>query len=103
MCKRLLCTVLLCNVFAVWGSTAQAQLVGLWNFDEGAGTSAIDRSGNGYHGTIVNAQYEAGGFDGSGFTMRIYKNGQEAGTLAKGGDAVYTDSTVNVAIGSQDR
>jgi len=211
MGKKLLCSILVSSVFTVWGDTTQAQVVGLWNFEEGAGDSAIDRSGNGHHGTIANAQYEAGGFDGTGFamrfmgqtasrlhvgtfdvvgpgitlacwlkadnldtpgndprmiskatggnndehifmlsssrqsgvkvirvrlrtndglatselkgsttdatlvvdewihaaatwdgsTIRIYKNGLEAGSLAKGGDAVYTDSSVNVAIGNQ--
>jgi hypothetical protein len=32
-------------------------LVGYWNFDEGSGVAAIDRSGNGNNGTIVNATF----------------------------------------------
>ena len=36
-----------------------------------------------------------------GTEMRIYKNGEEAGNMAKGGDAVATDPTVHAAIGNQ--
>lgn len=32
-------------------------LIGCWNFDEGSGKTAIDSSGNGNNGTIVNATY----------------------------------------------
>jgi len=48
-------------------------LVGYWNFDEGAGNIARDESGNGHHGTIVNATWETGqlgsalDFDGSAY------------------------------------
>jgi hypothetical protein len=33
-------------------ATAQAALVGYWNFSEGAGTVAADSSGNGFNGTL---------------------------------------------------
>ncbi|MFZ2147150.1 MAG: LamG domain-containing protein, partial [Sedimentisphaerales bacterium] len=33
-------------------STASAELVGWWKFDEGSGTIAVDSSGNGYDGTV---------------------------------------------------
>ena len=36
-----------------------------------------------------------------GVTMRIYKDGIEVGSLAKGGSAVAVDPTVSAAIGSQ--
>ena len=36
-----------------------------------------------------------------GTTMRLYLNGEETGSMAKGGDAVATDASVKVAIGSQ--
>jgi hypothetical protein len=35
---------------------ASADLVGHWSFDEGAGTSIVDSSGQGNHGTVVNAK-----------------------------------------------
>ncbi len=38
-------------------------------------------------------------WDGS--TMRLYKNGEEVGSIAKGGAAVATDASVEVAIGNQ--
>jgi len=34
-----------------------ANTIGLWHFDEGFGTTAIDASGNGYDGTIYGATY----------------------------------------------
>jgi len=48
-------------------------LVGYWRFDDGAGAIAHDESGNGHHGTIVNATWETGqlgsalGFDGTAY------------------------------------
>ncbi|NQV33145.1 MAG: discoidin domain-containing protein, partial [Phycisphaeraceae bacterium] len=35
-------------------------LTGAWSFDEGSGTVAVDSSGNGYNGTIVDGAWEAG-------------------------------------------
>ncbi|HCO94455.1 MAG TPA: hypothetical protein DIU00_10975 [Phycisphaerales bacterium] len=34
-------------------STARADLIGWWRFDEGSGTTAYDSSGNGNDGTLV--------------------------------------------------
>jgi len=44
-------------------------------------------------------QHAAATWDGS--TMRVYQDGAQTGSVAKGGDAVATDSGVSVAIGSQ--
>jgi len=44
-------------------------------------------------------QHAAATWDGT--TMRLYLNGDEVGSTAKGGDAVATDASVNASIGSQ--
>jgi len=47
-------------------SLASAKLVGWWQFDDGAGTTAVDSSGNGYNGTITGTpQWVAGQLDGA--------------------------------------
>ncbi|UCF17235.1 MAG: LamG domain-containing protein, partial [Phycisphaerales bacterium] len=53
--------------------SAEAAIVGWWKLDDGAGTVAVDSSGNGYDGTITDATWETGqyggalGFAGSGY------------------------------------
>ena len=42
-----------------------AELIARWSFDEGAGTTAGDSSGNGHHGTIVGATWTQGKLAGS--------------------------------------
>ena len=44
------CSVLVVSMFLT--STAQADLVAWWRFDDGSGTTAVDSSGNGNDGTI---------------------------------------------------
>ncbi len=44
-------------------------------------------------------QHAAATWDGS--DMRLYQDGEEVGSMAKGGTAVATDDNVSVAIGSQ--
>ena len=51
-------------LLAVFTINAQAELVGLWLFDEGSGTTATDRSGNGSDGIINNATWTDGKFGG---------------------------------------
>ena len=54
-------------------STASAELVGWWKFDNNNGTVAIDSSGYDHDGIITNATWEAGrygsalGFDGTAY------------------------------------
>jgi hypothetical protein len=54
MCKRAFypacLTPVLCLILA---TTAQADLIGWWPFDEGFGTIAYDTSGNGHDGTLL--------------------------------------------------
>ena len=42
-----------------------ANLAGHWEFDEGAGTTAVDSSGNGHDGTITGTQWAAGQIGGA--------------------------------------
>jgi len=44
-------------------------------------------------------QHAAAIWDGT--TMRLYLNGEEVGSVAKGGDAVATDAAIKASIGSQ--
>ena len=56
-------------------STANAELVGWWKFDEGSGTTAYDFSGNGNDGTLENAG--AMGWEGgmNGMALRFEGGG----------------------------
>jgi len=53
MCRKLICLVPFVLVLGLaLTSTADADLVGWWRFDEGSGTTAFDSSGNGNDGTL---------------------------------------------------
>ncbi len=74
MCRRLICLI----SFIVLANAAQADLVGLWRFDEGSGTVANDASGSGHHGTLVGDPLWTGGkiggaldFDGQDDVVEI--------------------------------
>ena len=45
--------LLIVLVLGLMLSSAHADLVGNWKFDDGAGDVATDKSGNGNHGTLV--------------------------------------------------
>ncbi len=66
MYKRLTCLVFYAVVIGVLlSSTANAELVGWWKFDETAGMTAADSSGNGYDGTLMgDPQWVEGWLDG---------------------------------------
>ncbi len=76
MCKKLICAILLALVLGpAWSAQAALDpaLVGWWTLDEGAGTTALDSSGNGNDGSLNgNPQWVTGQlkgaleFDGSG-------------------------------------
>lgn len=59
-------------------------LVGYWSMDESSGTTVADKSGNGNHGTLTNAQ-ENGTSDGSGNTTTTLIDTD--GTLSSTNDA----------------
>ncbi|MCP4610219.1 MAG: hypothetical protein GY845_16035 [Planctomycetes bacterium] len=52
MCKKLICLVSFILVLSAAGSI-RADLVGHWTLDDGSGTTAIDISGNGNDGTLM--------------------------------------------------
>ena len=57
--------------------SAQASLVGHWEFDEGSGSTAFDSSGNGFDGTISGAEWVAGGWDGTGYCLDFDGQGSD--------------------------
>ncbi len=57
--------------------SAQASLVGHWEFDEGSGSTAFDSSGNGHDGTISGAEWVAGGWDGTGYSLDFDGQGSD--------------------------
>jgi hypothetical protein len=52
MCKKLVCLISFILVLSA-ASSADADLVGHWTLDDGSGTTAIDISGNGNDGTLM--------------------------------------------------
>ncbi len=63
MCKRLVCFI---SFICVLTSAVDADLVGLWRFDETSGTIAHDGSGNGHDGTLIgNPKWTAGRIGGA--------------------------------------
>jgi hypothetical protein len=61
MSKEFLCSVSFVLVLGiVLPGAANAEIVGWWRLDEGAGTSAYDSSGNGNDGTIQGAKWGDG-------------------------------------------
>jgi hypothetical protein len=66
MCRKLIYLISSVLVLSIaLTSTARADLIGWWRFDEGSGTTAYDSSGNGNDGTLVGgATWAAGRFGG---------------------------------------
>lgn len=50
------------------------RIIGDWDFNEGSGSTAFDKSGNGRDGTIVNASFVAPGADGTGYALYFSGN-----------------------------
>ncbi|MFH1717076.1 MAG: LamG domain-containing protein, partial [Planctomycetota bacterium] len=70
MCKKLICMGFIAlAVSLMMASTARAELVGLWKFDEGSGTTAYDSSGNGNDGTLIGGATWAQGRFGGGVEL----------------------------------
>ncbi|MHC4535151.1 MAG: LamG-like jellyroll fold domain-containing protein [Planctomycetota bacterium] len=64
---------------------------------DGQGTTTLIASS----GALEIGQWQHAAATWDGTTMRLYLNGEEVGSTAKGGDAVATDASVNASIGSQ--
>ena len=69
---------------AAWDPNTDPSLVGWWKFDEGAGSTAQDSSGNAHHGTLQGApRWAAGFYDGAlAFGGRDYVQISYAADLA---------------------
>jgi len=65
MCKKLIYLVSFVLVLSMAGN-ASADIVVHWTFDEGSGTTVVDRTGNGYDGTFVGTIEWADGYHGGG-------------------------------------
>ena len=65
MSKKLIYLILFMLVLSVAGN-ASAEIVVHWTFDEGSGTTVVDRTGNGYDGTFVGTIKWADGYHGGG-------------------------------------
>jgi len=76
MCKKLILPVIV--TLALVAGSAQADLVGHWKFDEGAGSTAYDSSGNGLDGTFTTGTPE-------------WITGRYGGAIQFGGSAGYID------------
>jgi len=67
MCKQLIYVVLVVFCLSlVSTSTARADLIGWWRFEEGGGDSASDNTGNGHNGTLLGIPEWGAGPAGSG-------------------------------------
>jgi len=67
MCRKLFYLIPFILVFGLTlTSTASAELVGWWKFDDGSGTTAVDSTGNGNDATVYgDPQWSAGWIDGA--------------------------------------
>ncbi|MEA3227245.1 MAG: LamG-like jellyroll fold domain-containing protein, partial [Planctomycetota bacterium] len=65
MHKKMICLISLVLVLVLTGN-ASAGLVGQWKLDDGAGTTAVDATGNGNDGTLIgDPQWVVGYFGGA--------------------------------------
>ncbi|MFB0555043.1 MAG: LamG domain-containing protein, partial [Phycisphaerae bacterium] len=66
MCRKLMYLISVLALSVAITATTKAELVGWWRFDEGAGTTAADSSGNGNDGTLNgDPQWVVGYFGGA--------------------------------------
>jgi hypothetical protein len=63
LCKQLFCLISLIMVLNLSTTSATAELVSHWTFDEGSGNTAYD-SANGNHGIVYGATWTAGKING---------------------------------------
>ena len=70
MCKRIICIASIALVMSlVMASGTRAELVGQWKFDEGAGNTAYDSSGNGNDGILQGGATWTDGRFGGGIQL----------------------------------
>jgi hypothetical protein len=68
-CMSILLVIVLGVSLVTHKAEASSGLVGYWSFDEGAGTTAYDSSGNGNNGTLINSPVWSAGKYGSALTF----------------------------------
>jgi hypothetical protein len=72
MCKKLIYSLLFAFLLGIFTtSTTQAELLGLWRFNEGSGDTAVDSSGNEHHGTLLGDPVWGVGPDGFGSALEF--------------------------------
>ncbi len=67
-CVAVASVLLVCTVGLGWAAVADPD-VGWWKFDDGAGQTAADSSGNGHDGEIQGAAWVEGGWNGLGWCL----------------------------------
>ena len=80
---------------ANWVSAVGAEEILVYTLDEGSGVTAVDQTGKGRDGLIIDAAWQPGGFNGRGYALSFgggtrvedkdgedYLNGQDALTMA---------------------
>ena len=85
MCRRLFLLISFILVLSLAGNTS-ANLVAHWKFDDGAGSTAVDSSGNGNHG-ILNGDPQ-------------WINGHSGGALDLDGNGDYVELPISSLLGS---
>ncbi|MCP4257051.1 MAG: LamG domain-containing protein, partial [Planctomycetes bacterium] len=91
MCKK---AFFLISFLLVLGMTtsASAELVAYWTFDEGAGDTVFDSTGNGNDGTILGAQWGAGKFGNA-----LEFNGSDQYVEVPTSNSLEIDENVSIA------
>jgi hypothetical protein len=95
MCSRPMYVICLLGVLGAMGaSTARAELVGWWRFDETSGTTAADSSGKGNNGTVQGTAAWAAGKIGGAWQG----NGTNAYIQIPHSDSLNISGAVTVAV-----
>ena len=80
---------------------ADASLIGWWKFDEGSGTVTADSSGHGHMGTVVGAEWTAGGWNQDGHCLKFDYDDEsdrvDLGTMDVFGTGITITAWINPA------
>ena len=87
------------TVLFLSGSPARADLEGYWAFNEGAGTAAVDSSGNANNGTFAASSWTAGQSGGAGnFALNVTGGSQAVSVPAGGFGNIGTNNQVTLSL-----
>lgn len=92
-----------CCVLAWAAMPASAQLVGLWRFDEGSGTTAADESDNALDGTLTGLTWDGAAYVADAGELPTWTTGVYGGALSFSSDlnaAPYAKQSVRVPFDS---